>query len=218
MGRQWTFKFENKLNRSGYYSLCTQWLVHNLKAYPSVICRKINDTYAIQNISLSGAGTTDRVNGVVVGKALIGPKLPQKLTDIPKTKERSIYVEPLQLPVYNVGIRQESALLPIIKVNLDLNTQEMSSKKNFICFLCRYSNKENQKISSWTGFNIKTRIENLVLWDTVGYLPTIDSPAIAMNTIFEVLMKAWQTKDELKLKHVVVVFDQVIYAKPVEIM
>ena len=31
-------------------------------------------------------------------------------------------------------------------------------------------------------------------------------------------MKARQTKDELKLKHVVVVFDQAIYAKAVEIM
>ena len=53
--------------------------------------------------------------------------------------------------------------------------------------------------------------------DTEGYLPTIDSPATAMNTIFEVLIKARQTKDELKLKHVVVVFDQAIYAKAVEI-
>ena len=57
-----------------------------------------------------------------------------------------------------------------------------------------------------------------MLRDTVGYLPTIDSPATAMNTIFEVLMKARHTKDELKLKYVVVVFDQAIYAKAVEIL
>ena len=57
-----------------------------------------------------------------------------------------------------------------------------------------------------------------MLWDTVGYLPTIDFPASAMNTISEVLMKARQTKDELKLKHILVVFDQAIYAKSVEIM
>ena len=31
-------------------------------------------------------------------------------------------------------------------------------------------------------------------------------------------MKARKTKDELKLKHIVVVFDQAIYAKAVEIM
>ena len=57
-----------------------------------------------------------------------------------------------------------------------------------------------------------------MLRDTVGYLPTIDSLATAMKTIYEVLMKARQTKDELKMKDVVVVFDQAIYAKAVEIM
>ena len=67
------------------------------------------------------------------------------------------------------------------------------------------------------GFNIKTRKENLVLRDTVGYLPTIDFSATAMNTIYEVLMKALQTKDELKLKDLVVAFDRAIYAKAVEI-
>ena len=77
-----------------------------------------------------------------------------------------------------------------MNVNLDLTTQEMSSKKNLIWFLCRYFNKEKQNISRWTGFNIKTRKENLVLQDTVGYLLTTDSPAIAINTIFEVLIKA----------------------------
>ena len=121
------------------------------------------------------------------------------MIDIPKTKERSIYVELLELPVYNVQIRPEPPVLPNMNVNLDLTTQEMSSKKNFIWFLCRYFNKEKQNISSWTGFNIETRRENLVLWDTGGYLPTIDSSATAMNTIYKVLMKARQTKDELKL-------------------
>ena len=53
---------------------------------------------------------------------------------------------------------------------------------------------------------------------TVGYLPITDFLPSAMNTISEVLMKAHQTKDEFKLKHRVVVFDQAIYAKAVEIM
>ena len=175
--------------------------------------------------ALSGTGTTYRVNVIVIKKAFIGPKLPQNVIDISektkqrkKTKQRSIYLEPLQRPVYNVIIRPEPPVLPNMNVSLGLTSQEMSGKKNLIWFLCRCFIKEKQNISSWTGFNIKTRRENLVLWDTVGYLPTIDSPATATNTIFEVLTKACQTKDELKLKHVVVVFDQAIYAKAVEIM
>ena len=112
------------------------------------------------------------------------------MIDIPKTKQRSIYVEPLQLPVFNAGIRPEPPVLPNMNANLDFATQEIPSKKNVEWLLCRYFNKEKQNISSWTGFNIKTRRENLVLQDTVGYLPAIYSPATAMNTVFDVLMKA----------------------------
>ena len=109
--------------------------------------------------TLSGAGTTHRVNGIVIQKAFIGPKLPQNLIDLPKKKQRSIFAEPLELSLYNVGIKLKPPVLPNMNVNLDLSTQEMSSKQNLIWFLCRYFNKEKQNISSWTGFNIKTRRE-----------------------------------------------------------
>ena len=39
-----------------------------------------------------------------------------------------------------------------------------------------------------------------------------------MNTVCEILLKARETKDKMKLKSVAVVFDQAIYAKAVEIM
>ena len=51
-----------------------------------------------------------------------------------------------------------------------------------------------------------------------GYLLTADSTATAMNTIHKILRKACQSKDELKLKHVVVTFGQAILDKSVEIM
>ena len=106
--------------------------------------------------ALSGACKTHRVNEIVIQKAFTGPKLPQNLIEMPKTKQRSIYEEPLQLSVYNVGIRSEPPVLQNMNVNLDLTTQETSSKKNFKWLLCRYFNKEKQNINSWTRFNIKT--------------------------------------------------------------
>ena len=44
--------------------------------------------------TLSGTGTTHRVNWVVIRKAFIELKLPQNFIDILKSKQRSIYVEP----------------------------------------------------------------------------------------------------------------------------
>ena len=99
--------------------------------------------------TISGTGITHRVNGIVIQNAFIERNPPQNLIQIPKTKQRSIHVEPLQLPVYNVGTRPEQPALPNMNVNLDLTTQEISNKKNFIWILCQYFNKEKQNISSW---------------------------------------------------------------------
>ena len=62
--------------------------------------------------TLSGGGTTHSVNGISMQKAFIGSKLPPESVDVPKSKQRSIYVEPLQLPVVNVRTRPEPPVLP----------------------------------------------------------------------------------------------------------
>ena len=168
--------------------------------------------------TLSGGGTTHRVNGIVIQKAFIVPKLPPESVEIPKTKQRNVYVDPLLLPMCNVGSRPEPPILPCTSIELTTNSQATASKKNLIWFLCRDANKDKQNISSWTGFNIQVQKDKMVMKDNIVYLPTIDSPATAMNTVYELLSKARETKGELKLKSVVVVFDQGIYAKAVEIM
>ena len=64
--------------------------------------------------TLSGARTTHRVNGIVVQKPFIGPKLQRAPVTIPKTGQRSIYVKPLELSTYNDNVRSrpEPPILP----------------------------------------------------------------------------------------------------------
>ena len=57
----------------------------------------------------------------------------------------------------------------------------------------------------------------VVIQDSVGCLPTIDAPATSMSTIYEVRCQALSVKDALDLNSLVVVYDQTIYAKAVEI-
>ena len=61
-------------------------------------------------------------------------------------------------------------------------------------------------------------MNKMVLKDNIGYLSTIDAPATSMNTVFEILSKADATRMSLNLKSAVVVFDQAMNAKAVEIM
>ena len=62
-----------------------------------------------------------------------------------------------------------------------------------------------------------TRDKLAVNQDTVGYLPTINAPAAAMNTVIEVLTQALKIKESLGLKEIVCVFDQALYAKAADI-
>ena len=77
--------------------------------------------------------------------------------------------------------------------------------------------KEKQKASGWTGFNISVRNKVQVSQDVIGYLQTIDAPATDMATVHEVLVQSLKIKNTLKLKSIVLVFDQALYAKATEV-
>ena len=178
----------------------------------------VNDNIDRLEETLSGSGTTHTVNGIVVQKPFIGPKVQRKPIMVPKTRQRSVYVQPLELPDYNVGSRPEPPVLRKTHMEVSGPYTTVVHKKNLIWLLCRNRNTVQQEVASWTGFNILTRKDNVVMKDIVGYLPTTDSPATAMKTAFEMLSKAAQTKEEMKLKSIIVVFDEAIYSKAVEII
>ena len=91
-------------------------------------------------------------------------------------------------------------------------------RKNLLWVLVRLHAQEKQKASGWTGFNILTRNEVEITQDSIGYLPTIDSPATDMSTVQEVLVQSLNIKNTLKLNSIVLVFDQALYAKATEIV
>ena len=222
------------LNRLGHgvsyskiYEVDTAYAIQKFSSSTSMIPDEIQPyqqvTLVYDNIdrreeTLSGAGTTHRVNGIAIQKAFIGPQLPPSHPNVPKTKQRSIKVDHLTLPVYNVGSRPDPPVLPDTNVSIVSSSAMTAKKKNLIWIICRYLHAQNQYVPSWTGFNIQVRKNISVLQDSVGYLPTIDSPATAMNTVYEILCKALETKSALELDSVIVVFDQAIYSKAVEIM
>ena len=54
--------------------------------------------------------------------------------------------------------------------------------------------------------------------NTLGYLPTINAPATDLSTVYEILTQTHQIKGTLQLPHIVVVFDQALYAKVTDIL
>ena len=103
--------------------------------------------------------------------------------------------------------------MEVTSSDIEANAQN----KNLLWILVRLHTTENQTIPGWTGCNIKVRNEEQVSQDNIGYLQTIDAPASNMSTVFEVLSQSLKIKDSLRLNAIVVVFDQAIYAKAMEI-
>ena len=208
-------------------ALCLQKLAstpENSIALPGNIKPYISTTLAWDNVdrleeTLSGKSTSHRVNGIAIQARYFGPDLPRvDVTPIlSKSKKRSIdVVLDKELPIYNAGQRcgpPSRAYVEVTSSDIEANAQ----KKNLLWLLVRLHATEIQTIPGWTGFNMKVRNEEQVSQDNIGYLQTIDAPASNMSTVFGVLSQSLKIKDILRLNVIVVVFDQAIYGKAMEI-
>ena len=72
-------------------------------------------------------------------------------------------------------------------------------------------------IPSWTGFNINLHKNKFIICSNVCYLDCLDAPATAMCTIYYMMERSLQIKDQLNLKSIVCIYDQAIYAKAYQI-
>ena len=145
---------------------------------PENICPFVGTTLAWENIdrleeTLSGGGTSHRVNGIAVQAVHFGPQLPPaSVPAMVKSKKRSIdTVDDANLPIYNAGNRRGPPSRRYVEVT---STQilEDAWKKNLLWLLARLHSCENQTIPNWTGFNILVRNKHVAAKDSVGYLPT----------------------------------------------
>ena len=224
----------NVLNRLGHsisYSqmeeidtaLCLQKLslADRDVALPANIHPGIFTTLAWDNIdrleeTTSGGGTSHRVNGIAVQAQPTNPVPARTMPAVVKAKQRSIDALPPMLPAYNAGQRVGPSQTNSADVDTEAQTR-LARQKNLVWVMARSSQQEDQSISSWTGFNIKTRDDVTVIQYNVGYLPTINAPATQMSTVNEVLNQSLSIMQWLNQTKIVCVFDQALYAKAVEI-
>lgn len=80
--------------------------------------------------------------------------------------------------------------------------------------------KQIQKVRQYQaglGLISKTRDHVPISKDVVGYLPTINAPATELTTVFEILNQSKLIWKDLLQETIVIVMDQALYAKAVEI-
>ena len=167
---------------------------------------------------LSGGGTSHRVNGIAIHQKDLYEDVEQRVPyRMPKTKKRSISGDSHSIPIYNAGKRMGPK--PLERIDSPFTTFVRATPiKNIAWVLARLSNVHCQRISSWTGFNIKLRSGIDILEDNITYLPTVNAPATDLGTVYEVLLRSLKIMQALDLNAIVCVFDQARYAKAYEVV
>ena len=75
-----------------------------------------------------------------------------------------------------------------------------------------------QVILAWIVFNIKMMEGRGHYESCVGYCPVVEADPTELPTVYAILQRSLQMADELGQRDVVIVFDQAIYAKALEIV
>ena len=191
---------------------------------PENILPHLFTTLAWDNIdqieeTLTGEGTTHRVNGIIVQPKTFGPEPNKPLRPaVQKDKKRSLILDAEDL--LSVYVPDKCTGPPNLQ-SVDLHISEVTNKvhkKNLVRMLTRQVHIENQQVMGWTGLNIVIIKDLTVRKDKIGYLPTINAHATEMTTVHEILRQSVLICNNLGVSKIVVVFDQAIYAKTVEII
>ena len=209
-------------------ALCLQKLAANLNQatillgtiHPNVFTNLAWDNIDRLEETFIGKGTTHRVNGIAVQPMVYGPHLPcAELPAIVKRKQRSITHKVQPLTTYIAGERVGSKHIIVSgDTNSLMKEAEKSQKKNIAWLAAQRTDAEDQqKIPSWTGFNIMTRSKEPVSKDVVAYLPTINTPATKLTTVDEILRQSEDIRRRLNIQEIVIVVDQALYAKACEV-
>lgn len=181
------------------------------------------------HLFLQGKGTTHCTNGIVVQRILLTCALPPEIldTDNRKSKKRTVTGVCTDLVPYHSGTRQGPPSVNIAFDRVFLATPGVLNPAQLIDFgwmLCRqpvedtlfdFSDDKRQVIPSWTGFNMM--LQEPLRESAVGCCPVIEASPTEMPTVFNVLKRSLQMAEQLGQHDAIVVFDQAINAKALEI-
>ena len=204
-------------------ALCLQKLSlspENGVPLPSTIMAGVYTSLGWDNIdrleeTLSGGGTSHRVNGIAVQPLVHGPQLPPpQVPEVQRSRQQSIPLQEDALPEYNAGACKGQPRRDFIEID-GKDSIAAAKMKNLVWLLCRIH--KEQPVSSWTGFNMQVHSKDDIVQTQVSYLPTVNAPATSLATIHEVMTRSLKIMEQLELKSIVCVFDQAFYAKATEV-
>lgn len=187
------------------------------KDVPTVL---VWDNIDFSEETLSGRGTTHHTNGIMIqpsaqrGETDRVISLKKGMKTLSKSYHTSLepYFQNHRGTPTNVQL--DAADLPTAQTcSVSLST---SLALEFLYVLLRHHDS-NATIPGWTGFHCKLFPQLEVAKSAIHYMPMIEASPTEMATVQTILVRSLEQVQKLQLDHIVVVFDQAIYAKAQQI-
>ena len=144
----------------------------------------------------------------------------------PKRNRTLTYIPTDVLPFHS-GPRQGPSQFHIGVQDVIMTNPDTRAYADFGWMLCRQpidnsiftlANDRSQVILAWTAFNIKLKQKDVPRESSIGYYQVIDASPTEMPTVYNLLQRSLQIADQLGQQNVIIVLDQVIYAKALEVI
>ena len=133
-----------------------------------------------------------------------------------KKGRRSLQAPPSIILPYHLG-KKKTPSFAIEDERLDeeyyLYEQSYARVLDFVYILLKVYQSQVDVLPGWTGFNMLVKGLEIPPVSKIRYLPIVDGSPSDYSTLCTALQQSIKIADELLLEKVVLVFDEVIYAK-----
>ena len=196
--------------------------------YIIYVCRLFDHIFYF----LLGKGTTHCTNGIVIQRKPLtcAPPLEMAAQELRPKRSRTLTYIPTDVLPFHSGPRQGPSPFDIGVHDVITSNPDVSAYARSIDFgwmLCRqpiednlfpFASDQSQVIPAWTGFNIKLRQEDVPRESSIDYCQVIDASPTEIPTVYTLLQRSLLIADQLGQQNAIIVFDQAIYAKALEVI
>ncbi|XP_034096209.1 uncharacterized protein LOC117562482 [Gymnodraco acuticeps] len=205
-------------------SLAQLTLVEGRDKIPKGFSKRTPTTLVWDNIdfgeeTLSGRGTTHHTNGIML-QSVPGEPMSTAIRQPLRKGVTSFIAPPPPMPIqpYHQSKRQgpQNLCQPVQSATCRMDTHFAVQAEMAYAFV-KSTCTDSCTIPSWTGFHTLLQDENTLQKSALYYLPVIEASPTEMSTVNTILKRSVQIADQLELDHIVLVFDQAIYAKAQQI-
>ncbi len=164
--------------------------------------------------------STHITNGIIVQKVHADDKI--SVPSIPKSRQKALPNPQDKILPFTIGKKKSLDIKSQctemrFEENNHIKPQISANRLDLLYSILNIPTSSDQEfLPDWTGFNTLIS-ENELTMSRVGYLPIIEGSPTEYSTVFTVLVKSLEIATKLSLQHIVIVFDEAIYAKAQQI-